>query len=179
MERALCRGKLSLQQKEVARPSEPRREETLHPREPRPEPVSVPRVEKPFAKAFQALEKSTTSEKLPLAALTQTKPERGVTPPLKGKGPSESNLNTLKSALAGVLKEHEEKKEAPRPEQADPEPVPQPRQNFPEKNLSEQAKVLEPIQEPTPTPKPPEPEFPKGPREVPEDVLSAILRGED
>ncbi|HAT67999.1 MAG TPA: hypothetical protein DCS20_00050 [Candidatus Yonathbacteria bacterium] len=162
------------QQKEVVRQPEPRRMPPAR----ASEEVSL-KVEKPFAKAFQALEKSTTSEKLPLAALTQTKPERGVTPPLKGKGPSESNLNTLKSALAGVLKEHEEKKEAPRPEQADPEPVPQPRQNFPEKNLSEQAKVLEPIQEPTPTPKPPEPEFPKGPREVPEDVLSAILRGED
>ena len=164
-----------LQQKEVARPSEPRREETLHPREPRPEPVSVPRVEKPFAKAFQALEKSSTFEKLPLGTLKQTKPERGVTSPQKSKGPSESNLNTLKSALAGVLKEHEEKKEAPRSE-----PAPQPRQNFSEKNLNEQAKKPEPIQEATPlAAKPPEPELPKGPREVPEDVLSAILRGED
>ncbi|OHA84210.1 MAG: hypothetical protein A2937_01715, partial [Candidatus Yonathbacteria bacterium RIFCSPLOWO2_01_FULL_47_33b] len=101
---------------------EPRREETTRSSEPRREEVRpLPRreegahkkIEKPFAKAFQELEKSATPEKLPLAALAQTRPERGVTQPVKGKGPSEGNLNTLKSALAGVLKEHEEKKETP------------------------------------------------------------------
>lgn len=148
---------------------EPRREETTHSPEPRREEVrpssrreeGTHKIERPFAKAFQELEKVATPEKLPLAALAQTRPERGVTQLVKSKGPSEGNLNTLKSALAGVLKEHEEKKETPRPE-----PVPQ-------------LKAPEPERKPTPTPKPPEPEYPTGPKEVPEDVLTAILRGED
>ena len=143
------------------RPPEPRREEAVRPLEPRREESPHKKIEKPFAKAFQELEKTATPEKLPLSALAQTRPERRVTPPLKSKGPSEGNLNTLKSALAGVLKEHEEKKETPRPE-----PMPQP-------------KAPEPVRESDSTPKPPETERPAGPREVPEDVLSAILRGED
>ena len=145
-----------------ARISEPRREEAMRQSEPRRDEGTHKKIEKPFAKAFQELEKTATPEKIPLAALTQTRPERGVTPPLKGKGPSESNLNSLKSALAGVLKEHEEKRVEP----AQPKEVPIQR-------------APEPPREPTPTPKPSEPERPVGPKEVPEDVLTAILRGED
>ncbi len=175
-----------------ARPAEPRREETTRPSEPRRlsaqtgEEGTHKKVEKPFAKAFQELEKTAVPEKLSLASLAQTRPERGVTPPPKSKGPSEGNLNSLKSALAGVLKEHEEKKEAPRSTpvraggaQVGQEPSPQPYLDFSNKNLGEQAKAPEPMREPAPTPKQPEPEKPKGPREVPEDVLSAILFGED
>lgn len=141
-----------------------------------PRPADSPRVEKPFAKVFQELEKAVTPEKLPLASLSQTRPERGTPPPLKDKGPSESNLNTLKSALADVLKDHEEKRTEPAPSKESPiqktpesrrepalaqktseppRPKEPPHQNFSEKNVGEQA------------------------REVPEDVLTAILRGED
>ncbi|MHB1117956.1 MAG: hypothetical protein ACYCZ7_00275, partial [Minisyncoccota bacterium] len=123
-----------------------------------------PRVEeKPFAKAFQELEKVPAQEplgKISLATLAQAKPERGTVPQRQNKGPRPESLSSLKSALAGALKEHEEKRA-----ESVPKEVPQ-------------EKPLEPVQKPAPIQKSETPR-PAVPKEVPEDVLSAILRGED
>jgi len=134
-------------------PSEPSRLPESRPEAPR-------KVEKPFAKAFQELAKEAAPEvvapaKLPLSSLSQMRPER----PATGKGPSEGNLNTLKSALADVLKEKEKKP--------------------PEIKTTIEAPRSEPVHTPPPPREREEKREERKPREVPEDILTAILRGED
>ncbi|MBI3634366.1 MAG: type IV secretion system DNA-binding domain-containing protein [Candidatus Yonathbacteria bacterium] len=129
----------------------------------------VKKTEKPFAQAFKDLEKETTrtniprageiqkeiSKELPLATLLKEKPVSNIPPP---KNLDNDNLNELKNALASILKEKKEKVETPS--------VPSPHKEKPraeDTTLKEKEKEQE------------EPKI----REVPEDVLTAILSGED
>ena len=155
-----------------SRPERPqaRREET-----PRTE-----KLEKPFAQAFKNIPKPDIRENplvqkgasntVPLSALANGA--------LKSKGPSAGNLGSLKDALAGVL-ETEKKPAVPTAPQA----------RLPAPGVARQA-GLQPVSAPKAVP----PQVPANqlirglavdlndppkPREVPEDVLTAILRGDD
>ena len=139
-------------------------------------------AQKPFAQAFKDLdiapkapapvpvEIKKEAEKMPLSALA----------PQKQKGPSEANMSNLKSALADVLKEQNKSFTPP---QAQPRPVaPTPQKEVPPPAPKQEQKALEQPREEVKKevpPPPTKPEEPRGPREVPEDVLTAILRGED
>ncbi|MDO8604244.1 MAG: type IV secretion system DNA-binding domain-containing protein [bacterium] len=137
------------------------------------------KYEKPFAQAFQDIQKppqkpepqpqtppqpQTETPHASLATLSQPKRPIGIVAPIKSKSPTPANMSDLKNALADVLKKEEKKPEqafSPAPqseqkkEQAPPPPPQKPPQNFNSQNQS--------------TP----------PREVPEDVLTAILMGDD
>lgn len=139
---------------------------------PQPKREEMPRqekLEKPFEQAFKDIPKIESRENysaqkeagktVPLSALAHTKPENGGFVPMKDKGPSARNLGGLKEALAGVT--GNEKKRAV---SHVPPPRPQP------------APIIQKAVSPTPEQK--REEAPK-PREVPEDVLTAILRGDD
>ena len=124
------------------------------------------KYEKPFAQAFKELTPTTPeikkeSEKVPLATLLSPRPERRVSEESKNKNSSVGNLSSLKSALADVLREHDA--------EASIVQAPEPK------------KKIEPVREPTvaepPTMVREEPRM--NVKEVPEDVLTAILRGED
>ncbi len=175
------------------RPREPRIEATPRPPAPREEAQRV-KTDKPFAKAFQDLVQPPVQEKLPLSALSSAKIERTTTFTIKGKGPSEEGLNSLKSALAGVLKEHEFKKEALGGPTAKLEKAPVssppvlrtlPISSTPK--LGETPVISGVLGGPTAKSKEEKREEPprekeikeKEVKEVPEDVLTAILRGDD
>jgi len=141
-----------------ARPPSSHESREVHPPKRREE---QERVEKPFAKAFKEMESEIPSSAKPLepvslSSLAKNSPEKGAIPPFKSKGPTPGNVNNLKAALADVLskKEHAEsshKKEASAHKKEESKPL----QNFATQNLGGQA------------------------REVPEDVLRSVLRGED
>lgn len=122
----------------------------------RPAAPAEGKLEKPFAKVLRDIvppvrtsEPSRVPEKIPLASLAANA-HHEKSAPTKSKGPSTHNLSSLKSALAEVLHGHEEKKE-------------------PEKSA--------PASDAPKTAPSPLPSAPKEPREVPEDVLTAILHG--
>ena len=104
--------------------------------------------------------------------------------PQKQKGPSEANMSNLKSALADVLKDQNkpriESQTQARPVPSAPQrEVPKSQNQKPEEKAPEQSpQPREEVKKEVPSP-PTKPEEPRGPREVPEDVLTAILRGED
>jgi len=113
------------------------------------------KFEKPFAEAFkssQKIEPKMTQEMASLSTLTQGRySQKGAIPPVRSKGPTKESLGGLKAALAGILD-------------------------------SEIEKPIAPPKATTVTQKQPEhrrEEQPPKPREVPEDVLTAILRGDD
>ncbi|MFZ2303160.1 MAG: DUF87 domain-containing protein [Minisyncoccia bacterium] len=125
------------------------------------------KTEKPFAQAFKDFQKpepKPSQDRASLSTLTQGRhSQKGAIPPIKSKGPTTASLSGLKAALADVL--GEEKSPTPefktppvsqrQPEQKREEQPPKPHQNFASQNQGGQA------------------------REVPEDVLTAILRGDD
>ena len=115
----------------------------------------IGKTEKPFAQAFKDIV-IPQNQKISLASLTQKTP---VFETNKTKSPSEGNLNTLKSALAEAMKERAEKKEVLRSSTPKLEKAPDP--------TRESMKTEAPKQEEQKV------------REVPEDVLTAILMGED
>lgn len=119
------------------------------------------REEKPFAEAFKTFQKPeqklqpkpvSESAGLPMRALARSA-ALGVIPQVKGKGPTTEGLSGLKAALAGVLGEEK-----------------QPATKAPESPVF--TKQQQPLRER-------DREAPPKPKEVPEDVLTAILRGDD
>lgn len=155
--------------------------------------TSDKQTEKPFAQAFKniAVELpkpepvAQSNEKMKLAELVQ--PKAG--DKQKQKGPTQENLNTLKTALAGLVKQETSKQEKP--------PVPQsssPDINTPRKVPIEKVTDLPKVEKPEPAktvPESPREQVknkstetqqsyePPRPREIPEDVLTAILRGDE
>jgi hypothetical protein len=151
----------------------------------------APKLEKPFANAFKDIKigepatvptssKSTAPFVRPepfkrqedarpasLSTLTQARPGSGAISPIRSKGATPEGLSGLKAALAGVVKE--ESKKAPQ-EQAQTAPRPPvASQASPEPRREEKKEI------PREAPR----EEPPKPREVPEDVLTALLRGDD
>ncbi len=119
------------------------------------------KTEKPFAQAFKNISVSpkpvasngptrhdSAESKISLASLVQKKPSFEAN---KAKGPSEANLNTLKSALSEAMNGQGKKP----PENKQPTASKIPESSIVQKQ--EEPKV----------------------REVPEDLLTAILKGED
>ena len=150
--------------------------------QPKREEISRPeKLEKPFAQAFKDIPKiearenysaqKDTEKAVPLSTLAQSRPENGGFVPVKSKGPSVGNLGSLKDALAGVI--GTEKKPVasviPRPPQARTQSAHAPKTapQASEGNRAEAPRAPEQKRE--------EPKV----REVPEDVLTAILRGDD
>ncbi len=132
----------------------------------------LPRTEKPFAQAFKNIvipagsvapnglaRVNSAESKISLALLVQKKPSsasrqkdlRDTIPQNRNKGPSEANLNTLKAALRDVVDGQGEK--PPKSKQPTTSKISEP--SIVQKQ--EEPKVLE----------------------VPEDLLTAILKGED
>ncbi len=139
----------------------------------------TPKFEKPFEKAFKDIQKSEPKSPTEIAQKnfdsqnqvgqarksfsdknfdgqaslsTLTKGhfmQKGAIQPVRSKGPTKESLGGLKAALAGILEEGVEKPKVP-PVVAQKQPEERPREEQPPK-----------------------------PREVPEDVLTAILRGDD
>lgn len=149
-------------------PLTPRREEPL--RKERTE-----KTEKPFAEAFKTAFKTaatpTVSEKeIPktasLSTLNQSRPALGAIPPIKSKSPTTESLGGLKAALAGVLESQKKPPVVP-PVVSPATPPITPKE--PQRQPEQRREAATPREEPQP---------PK-PREVPEDVLTAILRGDD
>ncbi|MCK9344965.1 MAG: type IV secretion system DNA-binding domain-containing protein [Candidatus Pacebacteria bacterium] len=156
----------------------------------------APKLEKPFANAFKeilAVEpvKKETPEAISLADIPQKREARTVPSQPKGKGPSNEGLSSLKAALAGVLAETpakaEEKKipaprpqpqEVPKPEYKPAEPKPQTPAPAPQQNISVAAETTPSPAASAPLRERDIPETPK-PKEVPEDVLAALLRDDD
>lgn len=167
-------------------------------REVAPKKETIPQKEetkKPFAEAFKNIEKEIVTRETPALATTQPLPSiplaslaekkmpavvRPVFNTTKG-APTQKSTSALKSALADVLKEHQEKKvETPSPQKETEikkegeekeevkteEPVTTPQESL----------TVEPPQKAPPVPLPYEE---AKIREVPEDVLTAILQGED
>lgn len=155
------------------------------------------KMEKPFAQAFKEFQKpeiKQPTERASLSSLTQARPQNGVIPPVKSKGPTKESLNGLKVALAGALGESavspsERPKNSPEKAPIAHEPavaqtpslepaispvaepkIPQAEQIVPVNQKTEPAEA--PRREP-------ERQEPPKPREVPEDVLTALLRGDD
>lgn len=168
---------------------------TERPQVKRDEVPRAPKLEKPFASAFKdiisvAPEKKEPTESIRLSDIPVKKDLRGAVAPVRGKGPSNEGLSSLKAALAGVLGENrgEEGKGEKQPSGAKIEP-----QNAPSPLVAPQVAPQAPkpqeqvatpqISNPTPASTSPlrERDMPVAPKpqEVPEDVLAAILRGDD
>ena len=138
----------------------------------------IEKFEKPFAKAFsenrnspQKLDPKPSTEHASLSTLSQPRRAEGVIPPIKSKGPTTESLSGLKAALAGVLVDmpataHRSLSGAVGRVQAGEK---QPVAKAPEAPVSQK-------QQP---PRERDREVPPKPKEVPEDVLTAILRGDD
>ena len=152
----------------------------------------TPKLEKPFAEAFKGvLTSPQAEEKIPpkpasLSTLTQMRPVGGIIPPKQSKGPTKEGLSGLKAALAGAIKEgatqgtpaEQASRPQTRPLQTPPAPHSPltPHLGGNEALSTKQEATLpkeEPIREREKVEQPPKP------REVPEDVLTAILRGDD
>lgn len=182
------------------RSATPRRNEedrrSVAPSAPKKDIVPPPEeTKKPFAEAFRNIEKEITPKtptpqpapatpSVPLSTLAEKKMPPVVRPaPFMAKNQSpQKDTSALKSALADVLKEHKEKKVEP--------PAPQPEKAEVKKNeeVHEEVKKEEPVIVSSAQPKKEELQEQKPPveipqetkiREVPEDVLTAILQGED
>ncbi len=170
-------AQIARRNEEVRRPVPPQKD-TMPPKE---------ETKKPFAEAFKNIEKEIVSKNptpapipvpsVPLATLTEKKMPAVVRPPapILKNALTQKDTSALKSALADVLKEHKEKKvvEIPAPQREEAsveikkeEPV-----------ISEAEIRTEPPRHTTPPIETPHEETKI--REVPEDVLTAILQGED
>ncbi len=128
----------------------------------RDESPQTDKASKPFAQAFKdSAVPPKPTEAISLSSLIHKKPSFESN---KTKGPSEANLSTLKSALAEAINGHKaklhENKQSAKVEAHTPKKPEQVRESM--------------IKE-TPFVKQEEPKI----REVPEDLLTAILRGED
>ena len=171
------------------------------------ESIRSPKLEKPFAQAFKDLvipkepevppQQKETPQTVSLSSLAQSRPLGNNSPSAKSKGPTIEGMSSLKAALAGVMKE--EKKPAPSiqpqkppqvtPSSSRPAPIPPPQTQRPQEiKVEQKEKPAESVRErdlnqqrrPQENRIPPvEPNQPPKPREVPEDVLTAILRGDD
>ncbi|MFA5997333.1 MAG: type IV secretion system DNA-binding domain-containing protein [Candidatus Paceibacterota bacterium] len=146
------------------------------------------RLEKPFADAFKdvvvpggimnlgahiepAQSEVSRPRPISLASIPPKKDVRGPVPPARLKGPTQEGLNGLKAALAGVLgttpKQEPQKLSVPTQPQITSQPQTPPAQPIaPVSSLSTPVRERD-IQVPPKT------------KEVPEDVLTAILRGDD
>lgn len=138
------------------------------------QPSRSAKFEKPFARAFKDITIPNEPRKeAPLQASlsTLTRSPRpamdGVIPPVKSKGPTKENLGGLKAALADVLKEKE------KPQSASKEFEQPTEKRTPEERVSVTPSAPASIRERDIVPPP------QKPKEVPEDVLTAILRGDD
>lgn len=154
------------------------------------------KLEKPFANAFKEILSVAPAQKeeqaaISLSSLAPKKTTGDVRAPLqkevKGKGPSTQGLNSLKAALAGVLAETKEvtlKQEEPKKEiNTRDATVVSPEVAIPtqleKKEVLQQKIETEPVsqKEDAGTPRPSYAE--QKPREVPEDVLAALLRDDE
>ncbi|OHA78691.1 MAG: hypothetical protein A3B07_00370 [Candidatus Yonathbacteria bacterium RIFCSPLOWO2_01_FULL_43_27] len=167
---------------DVRRPA-PLKRDTMPPKE---------ETKKPFAEAFKNIEKEIISKpsapasvspspSVPLSVLAEKKMPSVMRPASSAiKTPPQKGTSVLKSALADVLKEHKEKKvEAPTAPQKEVEQ--KKKEDAPVEIKKEEPVILvRPVAEPQVQEKPPV-EIPQEEkvREVPEDVLTAILQGED
>lgn len=151
----------------------------------------TPKTAKPFAQAFSnsnlnvggEISRSVQAHKpqsVPLSTLGERK--RVSTPITKGKSERSPNMSALKSALADIVKEQ------PASPPATLRPTPPPAPSAPlSPPVKSQERVVPPPspapqvlpQEKTTAPQTPLPPETSKVREVPEDVLTAILRGED
>lgn len=137
-------------------------------------------LEKPFAQAFKDLGVAPKAPNPPPSPKAPAKVSEGVSLNVltsqKPKGPSEANMGNLKSALADVLKEQPKARTESQPRPA-PRPSPQ-AEEVPQKELPPKVeqKVFEETKKESSEKKH---EEPRPPREVPEDVLTAILRGDE
>lgn len=152
-----------------ARP--PRPEVTPISRGPVPQKERIEKTEKPFAQAFKVAMSAPQVEKeapkpASLSALNQPRPTNGVIPPIRSKSPQAENLGGLKAALAGIL---ENEKKPPAVSQIVSSTAPPISPKEPQRPPEQSRESATPREETQP---------PK-PREVPEDVLTAILRGDD
>lgn len=147
------------------------------------------KTEKQFADAFKNLNRevrpapapspASPAPVMPLSALTEKKPV-AIRGSLPNKEQIVARMSPLKSALAGALKDHEEKAKEKQVKQQEtpkekPTPISAPKEEF---VREERSRAEEPAKtQPQPVSLPPlqEPKI----REVPEDVLTAILQGED
>lgn len=148
-----------------------------------------PKTAKPFARAFSNLNvggevsrPTPQKQSVPLSTLGGRKPMGTLAP--KGREEKSPNMSALKSALADIVKEA---RPTPPPASSVTRPHQQPQNDCrtvevrtapPEKEtvrtIPQPSERKTPIQEPVPLPS-----QPSSMREVPEDVLTAILRGED
>ncbi|MBI5401165.1 MAG: type IV secretion system DNA-binding domain-containing protein [Candidatus Yonathbacteria bacterium] len=158
------------------------------------------KVEKPFARAFKDLPKQESKEDIfkpklafqtvELSALAQPQSgnRSGAFAPTRGKRPSAGNLVGLKAALADIVEA--ENKPAPTPivpvpvqnlaQNTQPIPAVQPKIVPEEKKAEAPARPLEQKKEiQKEIPQEEKREEPNIIKEVPEDVLTAILRGDD
>ena len=151
-------------------------------------PPRIVKVEKPFAQAFKSLSKTEDKEDIfkpkespkpvELSALSHPRHGSGAFSPAKSKGPSAGSLGGLKAALADVLEN--EKKAVPPPTPvlsrvSQPSVQKQTPASVSETRKVEVSIATEPKREIPSESKREEPKV----REVPEDVLTAILRGDD
>ncbi|MDD5152967.1 MAG: hypothetical protein PHS95_03195, partial [Candidatus Pacebacteria bacterium] len=155
----------------------------------------IEKTEKPFEKAFQELSAQIPSSEEGVTKINIEIPAKQVsldalkqTPPSfqknNTKSPSERNLSTLKSALADVLKEEADKSSkvaiqiVNTPPEVPPVPPP-PAPKIPEPEIK---KTEVPPERKKEEVKPERREVPKlkdTTKEVPEDILTNILFGED
>lgn len=145
---------------------------------------------KPFAQAFSSLgvggevsrRAPAPQQKMPLSVLG-ARPSSSTTPSMRGGNEKSSNMSALKSALADIVKE-----KAPTPPPI-PRPIEVARKEAQETKIQEEKvqvplpkkeepRIEIPREEQKTPPQIPLPETQKM-REVPEDVLTAILQGED
>ena len=155
-----------------------------------PQPATQ-KTAQPFAQAFKNISPKTEQRVEHHEARTAPSQQKPVHPPHggKGSGPGSPHLSSLKSALADVLAK--EKKPTSSVAQSAPAPrlveQPQPKQQakVQEEKVAEapQEKKTESSHHPEPhapreEPRKPQEEAPKI-KEVPEDVLTALLRGDD
>lgn len=132
----------------------------------------VEKTEKPFAQAFKAAmvvpikAVNEAPKTASLSTLNQARPTNGAIPPIRSKSPTTESLGGLKAALAGVL-ESQKKPPAPPPSVSPATPPVPPKE--PQRPPEQRREAITAREEPSPS----------KPREVPEDVLTAILRGDD
>ena len=159
---------------------------------PRPEKKFEKPLEKPFAQAFKDLSIPVKPVAPQEVRKEPTQVSLAALPQQKQKGPSQENISSLKTALAGVLKP-----EVHKPQSAPPRPLQQPSTQYvsrptqpqkpptpPQQNTPKQEPVIQVNQEKASQsssngPRSEAREEARPPREVPEDVLTAILRGDD
>ena len=139
------------------------------------------KLEKPFAQAFKDLPKREEYQTVSLSALSQPVlgNKNGVIDVTKNKNPRPESLGSLKAALADVLVKEKKPTIPPLPSTLDKTFIKdEAKHDLPEKNKEElvsSEKKQDIFREPVPSEKKEEPKV----KEVPEDVLTALLRGDN